>query len=94
MKVMTFSTYRTVEFLTQKVEVPIWVKYLAIKARPNSVNADIIGFSHKPYITTKALWRFNPNLVNTKQEVIGVVTNGNFKFGNANQAFSTLTKVF
>lgn len=93
MRIITYPTYRKVLFLGQQIEIPLWVKYIALKPRMRSDKADIIGFTHKPYITARyAKWRL-PTYSNGTMEPIGYVTECSIKFDDSANIFKTLTKV-
>lgn len=93
MKAITYPTYKKVLFLEQQIEVPLWVKYLALKPRVRGDKADIIGFTHKPHITARfAQWRL-PTHSNGTMEPIGYATECSIKFDDSANVFKTLTKV-
>lgn len=89
MKVMTFATYKLVEYLDQKIEVPLWVRYIAIAPRQRGENADLIGASYKPTISARI-----PKWLHHKEsrvEIIGVVTNCDIR--TSQEAYQTLRKL-
>lgn len=91
--IVTFPLYKKVRFMDHLIEVPMWVRYLAIKPRVSGNKADIIGFTHKPYITARhANWRL-PSTSNGTKEILGYITECNIKFNDSARIFSTLIKL-
>lgn len=93
-RIITFPTCKRVVYMGQLIEVPMWVKYLGIKPRIRGDKADLIGFSHKPYITARlANWRLQTNNVGGRKEVIGYMTHCDIKFDDSANVFKTLVKL-
>lgn len=91
--IVTFPTYRRVVYMGQQIEVPLWVRYLGIKPRIRGNKADLIGFSHKPYITARhANWRL-PTHSNGTKEILGFVTNCGIRYDDSANVFKTLVKL-
>ena len=76
MKVITYNTHKVALYLNQKIEVPLWVKYIAVYPMTyGSSSSALIGFSHKPKFTKTGIWKIPPQYKNAKQEQIGIVRN-------------------
>ncbi|UEN68815.1 gp19 [Shigella virus Moo19] len=76
MKVITYPTHKIALYMGQKVEVPLWVKYLAVLPMMYGHSSSaLIGFSHKPKFTKTGIWKISSQYKNTKQEQIGIVRN-------------------
>lgn len=81
--IMTFPLTRRLKYLNEWVEVPLWVKYLALDVRMRGNKADLIGFSHKPYLAvTHCNWFISKRKVETRQEIIGVSTSINSEYND------------
>lgn len=73
--IITIPTYRKVIYHGQVIEVPLWVKYIAMRVRPRGNKADLVGFSHKPYLAvTHCNWFISKDKKEPRMEDIGVVT--------------------
>lgn len=73
--IITIPTYRKIMYHGQVIEVPVWVKYLAMRVRVRGNKADLVGFSHKPYLAvTHCNWFIAKRKAETRMEDIGVVT--------------------
>lgn len=93
MKIITFPLYKKVLYMEQLIEVPIWVRYLAIKPRISGSKADLIGFTHKPWITARhANWRL-PSTCNGTMETLGFLSECKIKHNDSGSIFSTLVKL-
>lgn len=73
--IITIPTYRKIMYHGQVIEVPLWVKYIAMDVRMRGNKADLVGFSHKPYLAPRfCRWALNTNAKEPRQERIGHVT--------------------
>lgn len=64
--IVTYPTGKTVEYMGHTIQVPHWVKYIALLPRQyKSANTSLIGFSKKPKLTKKQylgiLWETRRN---------------------------------
>ncbi|QHJ80279.1 MAG: hypothetical protein [Caudoviricetes sp.] len=76
MKVITYNTHKVALYLNQKIEVPLWVKYIAAYPMTyGSSSSALIGFSHKPKFTKTGIWKIPSQYKNSKQEQIGIIRN-------------------
>lgn len=75
MKVITYPTHKIALYFNQKIEVPLWVKYVAAYPMQYSGSSALIGFSHKPKFTKTGIWKIPGQFKNTKQEQIGIIRN-------------------
>lgn len=76
MKVITYNTHKVALYLNQKIEVPLWVKYIAAYPMTyGSSSSALIGFSHKPKFTKTGVWKIPSQYKNSKQEQIGIIRN-------------------
>ncbi len=76
MKVITYNTHKVALYLNQKIEIPLWVKYIAAYPMTyGSSSSALIGFSHKPKLTKTGIWKIPPQNKNSKQEQIGIIRN-------------------
>ncbi len=76
MKIITYPTHKIALYLNQKIEVPLWVKYIAVY--PNTYGSSgsaLIGFSHKPKFTKNGIWKIDRKIKNSRQEQIGIIRN-------------------
>lgn len=74
MKVITYPTHKIPLYLNQKIEVPLWVKYIAAYPMTyGSSGSALIGFNHKPHFTKTGIWKISTKYKNTKQEQIGII---------------------
>lgn len=74
MKVITYPTHKIALYLNQKIEVPLWVKYIAAYPMTyGSSSSALIGFSHKPKFTKIGIWKIPSQYKNSKQEQIGII---------------------
>lgn len=65
--IITFPVTKSFNYMGQTIEVPLWVKYVALLPRPQkSKNASLIGFSRKPKLTENYIWKSSG-----RQEEIG-----------------------
>lgn len=88
MKILTFSTYKLVTYMDQQIEVPLWVKYIAIQPRQRGSNANLIGASNKPTISARTPnWSVKRG---QRIEIIGAVTCSNIR--TSQEAYQTLRK--
>lgn len=89
MKIITYATYKLVIYMDQKIEVPLWVRYIAIAPRQRGNNADLVGCSNKPTISARIpKWSVKRD---HRMEVIGSVTNCTIK--TSQEAYQTLRKL-
>lgn len=92
--IVMIPTSKTVVFMGEKIQVPWWCKYIALDGGVNGKKADIVGFTHKPYITHRyARWALNTNAKDGRMEKIGYVTNYNIKWDDAEAHLQTLIKL-
>ena len=76
MKVITYPTHKIALYLNQKIEVPLWVKYIAAYPMTyGSSSSALIGFSHKPIFTKTGVWKIHAKFKNSRQEQIGIIRN-------------------
>lgn len=76
MKVITYPTHKIALYLNQKIEVPLWVKYIAAYPMTyGSSSSALIGFSHKPKFTKTGIWKIDHKIKNSRQEQIGIIRN-------------------
>ena len=81
--IITIPTYRKVMYHGQVIEVPLWVKYIAMSVRMRGNKADLIGFSHKPYLTvTHCNWFISKDKKEPREEIIGHVTGVNVDYND------------
>lgn len=74
MKVITYPTHKIALYLNQKIEVPLWVKYIAAYPMTyGSSSSALIGFSHKPKFTKTGIWKIPPQHKKSRQEQIGII---------------------
>lgn len=74
MKVITYPTHKIALYLNQKIEVPLWVKYIAAYPMTyGSSSSALIGFSHKPQLTNTGIWKISSKQKNGRQEQIGII---------------------
>jgi hypothetical protein len=90
MKIITYSMYKTVEFMGNRLEIPPWIKYLALAPRTREGKADVIAFSHKPRIKS-GLW--HSNVAGSRKEAIGFASDCPIKYGDDIAIYKTLFKV-
>lgn len=65
--IITYPITKSFNYMGQTIEVPLWVKYVALLPRPQkSKNASLIGFSKKPKLTENYIW-----MSSGRQEEIG-----------------------
>lgn len=65
--IITYPITKSFNYMGQTIEVPLWVKYVALLPRPQkSKNASLIGFSKKPKLTENYIWNSSG-----RQEEIG-----------------------
>ena len=65
--IITYPTGKTVEYLGHTIQVPHWVKYIAILPRQyKSAYTPLIGFSKKPKLSENNIW-----VSSGRQEEIG-----------------------
>lgn len=65
--IITYPITKPFNYMGQTIEVPLWVKYVALLPRPQkSKNASLIGFSKKPKLTENYIWKSSG-----RQEEIG-----------------------
>ncbi|UVK80490.1 hypothetical protein [Escherichia phage vB_EcoM_PD205] len=65
--IITYPTGKTVEYMKHTIQVPHWVKYIALYTRQyKSANTSLIGFSKKPKLTKNNIW-----VSSGRQEEIG-----------------------
>lgn len=91
MKIITFPTHKTALYMGQKIELPLWVNYIAVY--PNlygSNSSSLIGFSHKPILKPSGIWTISHKVKNPRQEEIGIIRN--FK-PKRDEVLSTLSEV-
>lgn len=76
MKILTYPTHKVALYMGQRIEIPLWVKYLA--AYPmmyGHSSSALIGFSHKPVFTRTGVWSIKSNYKDRRQEQIGIIRN-------------------
>lgn len=74
MKVITYPTHKIALYLNQRIEVPLWVKYLAAYPMMHGHSSSaLIGFSHKPKFTKTSIWKIPLQYRNSKQKQIGII---------------------
>lgn len=74
MKVITYPTHKIALYLNQKIEVPLWVKYIAAYPMTyGSSSSALIGFSHKPKFTESGIWKISSKCKKSRQEQIGII---------------------
>lgn len=92
--IITYPTYKIIRYHGHDIEIPLWVNYLAMSVRPGANKANLIGFSHKPFLKVRhCTWGFNTNAVNPREEVIGYVTDVTAAYNDRAFHLRTLTKV-
>lgn len=65
--IITYPVTKSFNYMGQTIEIPLWVKYVAMLPRPQkSKNASLIGFSKKPKLTENYIWKSSG-----RQEEIG-----------------------
>lgn len=91
MKIITYTTHKIALYLNQKIEVPLWVNYIAVLPMTYNDSSFLIGFSHKPIFTKSGIWKIKYKSKNMKQEQIGVVRK--FKPKTRKEIEDTLSEV-
>lgn len=90
MRIITYPTHQIVLYMGQKIEVPLWVKYIAVLPHEFGNNSSsLIGFSHKPILTKNGIWTIKYGREKVQEE-IGIIRN--FKPA-PNDIYATLSEV-